>query len=245
MIYNHSSESMHEVEDKSVHLVVTSPPYPMIAKWDELPLFLEGREDELINRRDFYIQHSRLQKIWLEVKRVLVDGGIACINIGDATRSIDGEFCCYPNFAMLSIHMMNMGFTPLVPIIWRKISNRPNAFLGSGMLPPNGYIAQDCEYIGIYRKGNKRKFTPHDLQRYASEFSKDERDRWFQQIWQIPGAMGAKETSAFPTEVPFRLIQMFSCIDEVVLDPFSGTGTTSKVCEKLERKFIGYEVRRD
>jgi site-specific DNA-methyltransferase (cytosine-N4-specific) len=141
--------------------------------------------------------------------------------------------------------MMNMGFTPLVPIIWRKISNRPNAFLGSGMLPPNGYIAQDCEYIGIYRKGNKRKFKPHDLQRYASEFSKEERDIWFQQVWQIPGARGAKATSAFPREVPYRLVQMFSCIDETVLDPFTGTGTTSKVCEKLERKFIGYEVRRD
>ncbi len=243
MIYNHSSESMLEIPDESVHLVVTSPPYPMIAKWDELDLFVKGREDKLINRRDFYIQHSKLQKIWHECKRVLVKGGIACINIGDATRSIDGEFCCYPNYAMLSVHMMNMGFTPLVPIIWRKISNRPNAYLGSGMIPPNGYIAQDCEYIGIYRKGNKRSFKPHDLQRYASEFTKEERDKWFSQLWQIPGAMGAKATSAYPIEVPHRLIQMFSCLDETVLDPFAGTGTTSKACETLERNFIGYEVK--
>lgn len=242
MIYNHSSERMDELESDSVHLVVTSPPYPMIQKWDELELFVRGREDEIISRRDFYVQHSRLQKVWHEVKRVLVPGGIACINIGDATRSLDGEFCCYPNFAMLSVHMMNMNFTPLVPIIWRKISNRPNAFLGSGMLPPNGYIAQDCEYIGIFRKGGKRKFKPHDLQRYASEFKKEQRDLWFQQVWNITGAMGAKKTSAFPLEVPWRLIQMFSCIDEVVLDPFSGTGTTKTACEDLERRFIGYEI---
>ena len=209
MIYNHSSESIPEIEDESIHLVVTSPPYPMIEKWDEIDLFVKGREDKAINRRDFYIQHSRLQKIWLEVKRVLIPGGIACINIGDATRSIDKEFCCYPNFAMLSVHMMNMRFTPLVPIIWKKISNRPNAFLGSGMIPPNGYIAQDCEYIGIYRKGNIRKFKPHDVQRYASEFTKEERDKWFQQLWTMPGKMGAKATSAFPEEVPRRLIQMF------------------------------------
>ena len=243
MIYYHSSEKMHEIEYESVHLVVTSPPYPMIQKWDELELFCRGREDTEISSYDFWIQHERLIPIWEEIKRVLVTGGIACINIGDATRSLDGEFCCYPNSSMITITLFKMGFTPLVPIIWKKISNRPNAFLGSGMLPPNGYISQDCEYIGIFRKGNIRKFKPHDLQRYASEFTKEQRDLWFQQVWEIPGAMGAKKTSAFPEEVPRRLIQMFSCIDEVVLDPFSGTGTTKKVCEELERKFIGYEIR--
>ena len=243
MIYNHSSEAMHEVENESVHLVVTSPPYPMIAKWDELELFVKGREEFIIDKIDFGAQHSRLLRIWEECKRVLVEGGIACINIGDATRSINKEFCCYPNYAKITMTMFEMGFTPLVPIIWKKISNRPNAFLGSGMLPSNGYIAQDCEYIGIYRKGGKRKFKPHDLARYASEFTKEQRDVWFQQVWSIGGAMGAKGTSAFPKEVPYRLVQMFSCLEEVVLDPFSGTGTTSRVCEELERKFIGYEIK--
>jgi site-specific DNA-methyltransferase (cytosine-N4-specific) len=233
---------MYEIEDESIHLVVTSPPYPMIAKWDEIPLFVEGREDTVISKYDFWIQHSRLYKVWEECKRVLVPGGIACINIGDATRTLDKNFCCYPNYAFITMALFKMGFTPLIPIIWKKISNRPNAFLGSGMVPPNGYISQDCEYIGIYRKGNLRKFPPHDLQRYASEFTKEERDKWFQQIWSIPGAMGAKATSAFPKEVPRRLIQMFSCIDETVLDPFSGTGTTSEACDELERKFIGYEI---
>ena len=191
----------------------------------------------------FWAQHVCLRLVWNEVKRVLVPGGIACINIGDATGSYDGHFYCFPNFARVTDELVYLHFTPLIPIIWKKISNRPNAFLGSGMIPPNGYIAQDCEYIGIYRKGNIRKFKPHDVQRYASEFTKEERDKWFQQLWTIPGKMGAKATSAFPEEVPRRLIQMFSCIDETVLDPFSGTGTTSKVCEELERKFIGYEVR--
>ena len=153
MIYNHSSEDMSEVDSESVHLIVTSPPYPMIQKWDELELFLRGREDFVIEKDDFWYQHSRLLRVWEECKRVLVPGGIACINIGDATRSIDNHFCCYPNHAMITLTLFKMGFTPLVPIIWKKISNRPNAFLGSGMLPPNGYIAQDCEYIGIYRKG--------------------------------------------------------------------------------------------
>lgn len=247
-IYNHSSVSMPEIEDESVHLVVTSPPYPMIAKWDELFEKLgsikQGRDYERSQPWAlFENQHDVLYRVWCEVTRVLIDGGIACINIGDATRSFNKHFYCFPNYAKLTMLMHLLDYTPLVPIIWKKISNRPNAFLGSGMVPPNGYIAQDCEYIGIYRKGNIRKFPPHDVQRYASEFSKEERDIWFQQVWTMPGAMGAKATSAFPKEVPWRLVQMFSCIDEVVLDPFSGTGTTSRVCEELERKFIGYEIR--
>jgi DNA modification methylase len=223
---------MPEVSNNSVHLIVTSPPYPMIEKWDDL--------FEVV---DFWTQHDKLLRIWEECKRVLVSGGILCLNIGDATRTVDGNFTCYPNYAHTTMQLFKIGFTPLIPIIWKKISNRPNAFLGSGMIPPNAYIAQDCEYIGIYRKGSIRKFPPHDLCRYASEFTKEQRDLWFQQVWQIPGAMGAKNTSAFPEEVPRRLVQMFSCLEETVLDPFSGTGTTSKVCEELERNFIGYEIR--
>ena len=232
VIYRKSSESMPEVASNSVHLIVTSPPYPMIEKWDEL-----------FGEVDFFFQHDMLLSVWEECKRVLVPGGILCLNIGDATRTVEGNFTCYPNYGHVTVQLFKMGFTPLVPIIWKKISNRPNAFLGSGMIPPNGYIAQDCEYIGIYRKGSIRKFPPHDLCRYASEFTKEQRDLWFQQVWTIPGAMGAKKTSAFPEEVPRRLVQMFSCLEETVLDPFSGTGTTSKVCEELERNFIGYEIR--
>ena len=216
----------------------------MIEKWDNL--FEEWGGVKPNKKRPygtFILQHTLLGKVWLEMRRVLVDGGIACINIGDATRSVGGNFHCFPNYSYMTHLLFSLGFTPLIPIIWKKISNRPNAFLGSGMIPPNGYIAQDCEYIGIYRKGSIRKFKPHDPQRYASEFTKEQRDLWFQQLWTIPGASGAKNTSAFPEEVPRRLIQMFSCIDEVVLDPFSGTGTTRRVCKELEREFIGYEIQ--
>jgi len=105
--------------------------------------------------------------------------------------------------------------TPLIPIFWKKISNRPNAFLGSGFLPPNAYVSQDCEYIGIYRKGSNRKFQPKDEKRYKSIFTKEQRDLWFQQIWHIPGAKGAKQNSAFPHEIPYRLIRMFSIINDL------------------------------
>ena len=231
MIYQHTSEQMPEIESKSVHLIVTSPPYPLVAKWDTL-----------FGNTCFSSQHYLLNKVWMECYRILIDGGIFCINIGDATRTLNNNFQCYPNFARIVLGCFNTGFTPLIPIFWKKISNRPNAFLGSGFLPPNGYISQDCEYIAIFRKGFLRKFPVKDKNRYESRFTKKERDLWFQQIWDVKGAYGAGKTSEFPEEIPYRLIRMFSVIGDIVCDPFCGTGTTGRVAERLNRKFIGYEI---
>lgn len=231
MIYKHSSQNMSEIQDKSVHLVVTSPPYPMIKKWDSL-----------FGVVNFDAQHDLLAKVWVECYRILVDGGICCINIGDATRSIYGNFQCFPNFACVMMECIYAGFTPLIPIFWKKISNRPNAFLGSGFLPPNAYVAQDCEYIIILRKGKLRQFAPKDEIRIKSKYTKEERDLWFQQIWNVKGAYGAGKTSQYPEEIPYRLIRMFSVEKDIVADPFCGAGTTGKVAEKLGRKFIGYEI---
>lgn len=232
IIQGDSAEVLTELPDDSVHLVVTSPPYPMIKKWDEL-----------FGCIDYDIQHKYLNVIWDEVYRLLIQGGICCVNIGDATRSIDGNFECFPNYATIVTYFKSIGFTPLIPIFWKKISNRPNAFLGSGMLPPNAYVSQDCEYIAIFRKGRLRKFPPKDKLRYESQYTKEERDIWFQQIWEIQGARGAKKTSAFPEEIPYRLIRMYSVIGDTVLDPFSGTGTTSRIAEYWKRKFIGVEIK--
>ena len=223
---------MKEIKNDSIHLVITSPPYPMIQKWDSL-----------FKKVDFKSQHNFLNKVWKECYRILIDGGICCINIGDATRSIDGNFQCFPNYSQIVMFCFNIGFTPLIPVLWKKISNRHNAFLGSGMLPPNGYISQDYEYIIILRKGKLRKFKSRDKNRYKSSFTKKERDLWFQQTWNIQGAKNAKRTSAFPQEIPRRLIRMFSLIGDTVVDPFWGTGTTGKMAMLLDRSFIGYEIK--
>jgi site-specific DNA-methyltransferase (cytosine-N4-specific) len=223
---------MYEIERETAHLVVTSPPYPMIQKWDKQ-----------FNSLNFYEQHTILGQTWEECFRILVPGGICCINIGDATRSIDGVFQCFPNYAEIVSRCKRIGFVPLVPIIWKKISNRPNAFMGSGFLPPNGYVSQDCEYIAIMRKGpTLRKFPPKDRNRYNSLFTKYQRDIWFQQIWEIPGARGASATSSFPREIPERLIRMFSVIGDLAVDPFCGTNTTGIVAAELNRKYIGYNI---
>jgi len=150
--YNRSSKDMEEIKDESVQLIVTSPPYPMIKKWDDL-----------FKTDNFGIQHYYLNETWKECNRVLSDGGMLCVNIGDATRKGDDGFQCWPNFAVLTYYLYIFGLVPLIPIFWKKISNRPNAFLGSGMLPTNGYVSQDHEYIAIFRKGNIRKLILIDM----------------------------------------------------------------------------------
>lgn len=223
MIYYKDSSNMNEIENNSVALVATSPPYPMISKWDNL-----------FKTVDFEDQHQQLDAVWEECERKLMPGGIICINIGDATRTINKNFCCYPNHARITMKMHHLGFSTLIPIIWKKSSNRQNAFLGSGFLPPNAYVSHNCEMIGIYRKGRIRKFTPKEKVRLDSKYTKAERDLWFQQIWTVTGKRGARE-------IPYRLIRMFSIINDIVVDPFSGTGTTQRIAETLNRIFIGYE----
>ena len=254
---------MPELEDGSVQLMVTSPPYPMIAMWDELfskadPKIAElfqkldaNGEDEIVGKI-YTAMHDYLAKVWSETYRVLVDGGIACINIGDATRSINGRFQLYPNHSRITEVCEKIGFTTLPYILWKKPTTKPmykgkGAFLGSGFLPPNAYVTLDCEFILLFRKGKLRKFQPKDPLRYESAFTKKERDEWFSQIWSLKGTRQTaseleRRTAAYPEEIAQRLIKMFSVKGELVLDPFLGSGTTTKVAMQNERSSIGYEA---
>jgi site-specific DNA-methyltransferase (cytosine-N4-specific) len=237
---------MSELKDSSIHLVATSPPYSMIQKWDDMFLKQTGRT-EPIGKASFIWQHALLKKVWKECYRVLIDGGILCVNIGDATRSIDKEFLCYPNYSMTTNQLYEIGFSTLIPIMWKKISNRPNSFLGSGFLPPNAYISQDIEYIIVARKGRLRQFKSKEQKqlRNESKITKEERDLWFSQLWQIPGNRGAKIDSSWNMEVPNRLVQMFSVKNDIVLDPFCGRQggiKFEKLCNELGRDFIGYTL---
>jgi modification methylase len=258
-----SSQQMTEIPDASVHLMVTSPPYPMIAMWDELfckadPKIgelwkkMEKEAEDAVVRQIYDLMHDYLSKVWAETYRVLIDGGIAAINIGDATRSINGKFQLFPNHSRITEVCEKIGFTTLPYILWKKPTNKPKyngkgAFLGSGFLPPNAYVTLDCEFILLFRKGKLRKFEPHHAERYESKFTKAERDEWFSQIWTCTGTRQtvdelARRTAAYPDEVAERLIRMFSVKGETVLDPFLGSGTTIRVAMQNERNSIGYEV---
>lgn len=259
-----NSQQMSELADGSVHLMVTSPPYPMIAMWDEMfkanseirKLWqkLDVKGDEATLRQIYDAMHGCLAKVWAETYRVLCDGGIAAINIGDATRNIAGKFQLFPNHSRITEVCEKIGFTSLPYILWKKPTNKPSykgkgAFLGSGFLPPNAYVTLDCEFILLFRKGKLRKFEPKDPLRYESAFTKIQRDEWFSQIWSFKGTRQTvseleRRTAAYPQEIAERLIKMFSVKGETVLDPFLGSATTTKTAILNCRNSVGYEVDR-
>jgi site-specific DNA-methyltransferase (cytosine-N4-specific) len=213
---------------------------------------LEAHGQEKTVTQIYEAMHETLDKVWREAFRVLVDGGIACINIGDATRTINGKFRLFPNHSRIIENCEKAGFTALPYILWKKPTTKPKykgkgAFLGSGFLPPNAYVTLDCEFILIFRKGKLRRFPPNDSRRYNSAFTKKQRDKWFTQIWVITGTRQTttqleRRIAAFPDEIVSRLIRMFSLKGDTVLDPFLGSGTTTKVAMQNERNSIGYET---
>ncbi len=226
------------VEDDSVELVVTSPPYPMIPQWDEL--FRE------LGASDYPGMLRVLAEAWRAAYRVVVPGGILAVVIGDALRRTEDGFQLWPNHARTLLDASEAGFRPLPYLLWKKPTNRPNAYLGSGFLPPNAYVTLDCEFVLLFRKGDPRKFPPHDPRRQRSRFSRAERDRWFSQVWtdvrgarQEGGSRG--RTGAFPRELADRLVRMFSVEGDRVLDPFAGTGTTLWAAAEAHRNAVGVE----
>ena len=239
-----------------MNLVVTSPPYPMIEMWDDVfEQQRKGVRDALATNdgtRAFSLMHEVLDEAWNEVYRVLRPGGVACINIGDATRTIDHDFQLYSNHSRILTSLLAGGFVSLPDILWRKPTNAPNKFMGSGMLPVGAYVTYEHEYILIVRKGLRREFkTPEEKAvRRKSAFFWEERNTWFSDIWvDIRGAKQQlvdqairKRSAAFPFDLAFRLISMFSVKGDTVLDPFSGTGMTSLAAMAAGRNSISVDL---
>ncbi|MFW6448523.1 MAG: DNA methyltransferase [Halobacteriota archaeon] len=248
------ARDLETVDDDSVELVVTSPPYPMIEMWDEVFAELDPRIDALLEagrgRAAFDRMHAALEPAWAEVARVLVDGGIACVNVGDATRSLDGAFRVYQNHARVIEVFEALGFEPLPEILWRKPTNAATKFMGSGMLPPNAYVTLEHEYILPFRLGSTpRSFEAGADRRYRAAYFWEERNRWFSDVWtdvrgeQQPLGDGAvrERSAAYPLAIPFRLVSMFSVYGDTVLDPFWGTGTTTIASMVAGRHSVGIE----
>lgn len=247
------ARSMAAIEDDAVDLVVTSPPYPLIEMWDDTFTALDPAIGDALDagdgRRAFQLMHDVLDAVWAELERVLTPGGIACINVGDATRTIGNEFRLFPNHTEITDRLRARGLRSLPDILWRKPTNSPSKFMGSGTLPPNAYPTLEHEHLLVFRNGSRREFPPKDGQRYESAYFWEERNEWFSDLWEVPGEdqhlhteQGTRERSgAYPLEIPFRLICMFSTYDDTVLDPFWGTGTTTLAAMISGRNSIGYE----
>ncbi len=273
-----NSGNMKGIKNDSVDLIVTSPAYPMIEMWDdlygkqnpEIKHALENKQGEKACR----LMHQELNKTWKECYRVLKKGGMACINIGDATRTIGGRFQLYSNHSRLIFQFKELGFDTLPIILWHKKTNAPNKFMGSGMLPAGAYVTLEHEYILIFRKGPKRIFKPagphpqrglkpaqigssivtsnqSDIKlRRRSAFFWEERNKWFSDIWfDLPGVSQnlnnnslRKRSAAFPLELAYRLICMYSVQSDTVLDPFAGSGTTALACLATGRNSVSFET---
>lgn len=252
-------ETHHEVRvadarelsvDESVDLVVTSPPYPMIEMWDdcfaEQDPAVRAALDAGDGDRAFELMHDLLDEVWARLAAVVRDGGIVCINVGDATRNL-GTFEQYPNAAEITSRMRSHGFQTLPDVLWRKPANSAAKFMGSGMLPTNAYPTLEHEHVLVFRKGDTRSFPPGDDARYESAYFWEERNDWFSDAWEVRGAPqalageGRDRSAAFPFEIPYRLTLMFSVYGDTVLDPFWGTGTTSLAAVVAGRNSVGYE----
>jgi DNA modification methylase len=255
-IFFDDAHKMEAVKDRSIHLVVTSPPYPMIEMWDAQFSASDETIAKALSGSDFNLaferMHRNLDGVWKEVHRVLHPGGIACINIGDATRTIDGNFHLFANHARIIQWFHAKGFCQLPTILWRKTTNAPNKFMGSGMLPPGAYVTLEHEYLLIFRNGAKREFpdVPQKAIRRRSAYFWEERNLWFSDVWMgLPGTIQELRNSktrqrsgAFPLELPYRLINMFSIQGDTILDPFAGSGTTLLAAMCAGRNSLGYEI---
>lgn len=250
------SRQMTNLPDESIDFVVTSPPYPMIEMWDQVFSTQNAKIGEYLETNNgpvaYELMHRELDKVWDELYRVLKNGAIACINIGDATRTINGRFVLYTNHARIHTYMQKIGFCALPSILWRKQTNAPTKFMGSGMMPPGAYVTLEHEYVLVLRKGNKKEFKTIEQKklRRESAFFWEERNVWFSDVWMDLKGVSQNlfdsktrgRSGAFPFELPYRLITMFSVKGDTILDPFLGVGTTMYAAMAAGRNSMGYEI---
>jgi len=243
-LINGDARDLSFLDDESVHLVLTSPPYWNLKRYNETP-------DQMGHIQDYETFLRELEKVWRHVYRVLVPGGRLVCVVGDVcvARRDFGRHLVFPLHADISVICRRIGFDNLNPIIWYKIANASyevangSKFLGKPY-EPNAIIKNDMEFILMQRKpGGYRK--PSNAQRDASRISKNDFDRWFQQIWNIPGASTKHHPAPFPLELATRLVRMFSFVGDNVLDPFCGSGTTMIAAFQTDRNSIGVEIDPD
>ena len=232
--------------DHSIHLVVTSPPYWTLKRYNEHP-------EQLGHVAEYDKFIAALDEVWRNCYRALVPGGRLIINVGDiclSRRKNNGRHTVVPLHASIQERCKAMGFDNLATIIWHKIANAKYEVAGGGGFlgkpyEPNAVIKNDIEFVLMQRKPGGYR-SPSRRERILSIISEDNYQRWFRQIWSdLPGTSSSKHPAPYPLELAERLIRMFSFVGDMVLDPFMGTGTTNLACARWGRNSIGIEVDAD
>ena len=225
-VFNTSSESMNELPDCSVHLMVTSPPYNVGKDYDE-DLSLEE-----------YL--AFLKRVWAETYRVLVPGGRACINVANLGRKP-----YIPLHAFIMRDMIELGFLMRGEIIWDKgASASASTAWGSWQSASNPTLRDTHEYILVFSKGNFRR---EKVDGRTPTISKEEFLEFTKSVWAFPAESAKKigHPAPFPVELPYRLIQLYTFSNEIILDPFMGSGQTALAAIKSKRHYVGYEVNEE
>jgi DNA modification methylase len=229
---------------ESIHLVVTSPPYWTLKKYNE-------SANQMGDIADYDMFLKELDRVWKQCFDALVPGGRLVCVVGDvclSRKQNNGRHTVIPLHASIQERCVRMGFDNLAPIIWHKIANAVYEASGNGggflgkPYEPNAVIKNDIEFILMFRKPGGYR-SPDPATRLLSVISESNHRQWFQQIWTgVTGASTRNHPAPYPLSLAERLIKMFSFAGDTVLDPFLGTGTTTIAALKSGRNSVGFEV---
>ncbi len=222
-----SAENMSIIPNNSLHLMITSPPYNVSKEYDD-DLSLEE-----------YLE--MLTRVFSETYRVLVNGGRACINVANLGRKPYIPLSDY-----ISTIMIDMGFNMRGEIIWNKAASAsPSTAWGSWMSASNPTLRDIHEYILVFSKGDyKRERQKQEKEIRQNTISRDDFMEWTKSVWTFNAESARRigHPAPFPVHLPYRLIQLLSFTNDIVLDPFMGSGTTGIAALKSNRKFIGFDT---
>jgi DNA modification methylase len=231
------------LDENSVHLVVTSPPYWTLKRYND-------HEEQLGHVADYDEFIAGLDEVWQNSYRALVPGGRLIVNVGDvclSRKKNNGRHTVVPLHATIQDHCKAIGFDNLAPIIWHKIANAKYEVSGGGGFlgkpyEPNAVIKNDIEFVLMQRKPGGYR-SPTKTERILSIISAENYQTWFRQIWSdLRGTSNPNHPAPYPIEFAERLVRMFSFVGDTILDPFMGSGTTNLACARWGRNSIGIEI---